>query len=222
VKILACDTALGALSAAVIDGERTLAYEFVEMNRGHAEQLAPMVERVMREAGLKFPALDRLAVTTGPGTFTGQRVGLAFMRAAAMALKRPLIGVTTLDAMAADALARVSSPWALVVADAKRGEVYIGALAADGACVLEPALVAADIAVATAATLAHHRGPPVVAGTAAAWMLDALRARGIAATDNGVRQPNALHVARLAATRAIPDAPPKPLYLRSPDAKLPS
>src|SRR6185295_14030997 len=96
------------------------------MNRGHAEQLAPMVERVMHAAGLGFGDLERLAVTTGPGTFTGQRVGLAFMRAAALASKLPLIGITTMDAMAADALARAPTKWAAVVADAKRGEVYFG------------------------------------------------------------------------------------------------
>jgi len=78
--ILAVDTALGACSVAVLDGERILAHHFEEMARGHAEALAPMVEETMRKAGVAFAALERLAVTTGPGTFTGQRVGLAFMR----------------------------------------------------------------------------------------------------------------------------------------------
>ena len=82
------------------------AHRFEEMERGHAEALAPMVEEAMREAGIAFAALDRLAVTTGPGTFTGQRVGLAFMRGLRLALKMPLIGVTTLEAMAAASDAR--------------------------------------------------------------------------------------------------------------------
>ena len=80
MKILAVDTALGACSAAILDGETTLAHRFEPMERGHAEALAPMVEAAMRDANLAFAELDRLAVTTGPGTFTGQRVGLAFMR----------------------------------------------------------------------------------------------------------------------------------------------
>ena len=101
LKLLAVDTALGACSVAVLDGETVLAHRFVEMARGHAEALAPMVDETMRQSGLAFAALDRLAVTTGPGTFTGQRVGLAFMRGLRVALKKPLIGVTTLEAMAA-------------------------------------------------------------------------------------------------------------------------
>jgi tRNA threonylcarbamoyladenosine biosynthesis protein TsaB len=222
VKLLACDTALGALSVAAVDGELVLAHEFIEMSRGHAEQLAPMVERVMRDAGLPFTALDRLAVTTGPGTFTGQRVGLAFMRAAALALKAPLIGITTLGAMAAAALAQGPAAWALAVADAKRGEVYLGALAADGREILEPRLVPLADAVTTISMLARKHGPPVLAGTAAEAMLEALTTLGIAARDSGVRQPDAVFVARLAAAAPIPDAPPKPLYLRAPDAKLPS
>jgi len=74
-KLLAVDTALGACSVAVLDGDRVLAHRFQEMTRGHAEALAPMVDEAMRHAGIAFAALDRLAVTTGPGTFTGQRVG---------------------------------------------------------------------------------------------------------------------------------------------------
>jgi tRNA threonylcarbamoyladenosine biosynthesis protein TsaB len=222
VKILACDTALGALSAAVLDDARVLAHECVEMNRGQAEQLAPMVERVMRDAGVAFASLDRLAVTTGPGTFTGQRVGLAFMRAAALALEKPLIGITTLEAMAAEALSRAPAAWALAVADAKRGEVYLGALATDGTVVLEPTLVPMEAAVETALNITREKGPPSLAGTAAETMRALLQAHGIAATDSKVRQPDAAFVARLAATRPVPSSPPKPLYLRAPDAKLPA
>ena len=74
MKILAADTALGACSVAVLDGGRVLAHRFEAMERGHAEALAPMVDEAMRESGIAFADIDRLAVTTGPGTFTGQRV----------------------------------------------------------------------------------------------------------------------------------------------------
>ncbi len=77
MKILAADTALGACSVAILDGAQVLAHRFVVMERGHAEALAPMADEAMKEAEIAFAALDRLAVTTGPGTFTGQRVGLA-------------------------------------------------------------------------------------------------------------------------------------------------
>jgi hypothetical protein len=92
VKLLAVDTALGACSVALIETGRVLAHRHQLMDRGHAEALAPMVADVMR--GIAFGELGRLAVTTGPGTFTGQRVGLAFMRGMRVALGRPLIGVT--------------------------------------------------------------------------------------------------------------------------------
>lgn len=222
MKILACDTCLGALSAAVVDGERVLAHEWIEMVRGHAEELAPMVERVMRAAAVAFADLDRLAVTVGPGTFTGQRVGVAFIRAVALATRKPALGVATLDAMAAQALAQTKARWALAIADAKRGEVYLGALSAEGESLLGPGLVPADEAVVTARSLSEKDGAPALVGTAAEWMQRELNGRGIAAADSGVRQPDAVFVARLAAKRPAPDAPPKPLYLRAPDAKLPS
>src|SRR5215469_18736749 len=100
MNILAVDTALGACSVAVLADDQVLAHRLEFMERGHAEALAPMVEQAMRDAGVGFPALDRLGVTVGPGTFTGQRVGLAFMRGMRLALGRPLIGITSLEAMA--------------------------------------------------------------------------------------------------------------------------
>ncbi len=125
MKILAVDTALGACSAALLDDERVLAHRFEPMDRGHAERLAPMVEEIVREANTDFASLDRLAVTTGPGTFTGQRVGLAFMRGLRVALHRPLIGITTLAAMAAQAKAETGAPLAIPLHDARRDEVYV-------------------------------------------------------------------------------------------------
>ena len=70
------------------------------MQRGQAERLAPMVREVMEKAGVAFAALDRIAVTKGPGSFTGVRVGLSFARALALALGKPCIGVSTLEALA--------------------------------------------------------------------------------------------------------------------------
>src|SRR5271169_5212167 len=125
MKTLAVDTALGACSVAITSDGATLAHHWVPMPRGHAEALAPMVEQAMAESGLAFADLDRLAVTTGPGTFTGQRVGLAFMRGLRLALDRPLVGITTLAAMAA--AVEQKSRLVAVIHDARRGEAY-GAL----------------------------------------------------------------------------------------------
>jgi len=100
MRILAIDTALEACAAAVLDSDRggITASETIAMTRGHAEAVMPLIARVMDLADIEFADLDRISVTTGPGTFTGQRVGLAFARALGLALKRPVIGVTTLDA----------------------------------------------------------------------------------------------------------------------------
>jgi len=140
MKILAVDTALGACSVALLDDGKILAHIFEPMDRGHAERLAPMVDEAMKKAGMDFSSLDRLAVTTGPGTFTGQRVGLAFMRGLRLALKIPLIGVTTLEVMAASALgeteifrlsATQSRKQAAAIHDARREEAYLSLLAGD-------------------------------------------------------------------------------------------
>jgi tRNA threonylcarbamoyladenosine biosynthesis protein TsaB len=207
VTLLAVDTALGACSVALIDGGRTLAHRFMSMERGHAEALAPMVEDAM--AGHAFGSLDRLAVTTGPGTFTGQRVGLAFMRGLRVALDIPLVGITTLAAMAAQAKAETGAARAIALHDAKRDEVYIAFDA--------PEVLPFDAAVARLRALVSD-APMALAGTAASRACDAL-ANGFVLSK--VRQPDALWVARLAQSAATPDAPPKPLYLRAPDAKLP-
>ena len=209
LKILAVDTALGACSAAVLDGKKILAHRFEEMARGHAEALAPMVEETMREAGIGFGALDRLAVTTGPVTFTGQRVGLAFMRAMKIALKVPLVGVTTLEAMAFAA----GDDRAAAIHDAKRDEAYL-LLWSKGEIVLPPTVMPFQDALARIQAF----GPCALCGTGAAAAKSAL-GHDFRLTD--IRQPDALGVAKLAMTRPASDRPPAPLYLRAPDAKLP-
>jgi tRNA threonylcarbamoyladenosine biosynthesis protein TsaB len=209
-KLLAVDTALGACSVAILDGDTVLAHRFQEMTRGHAEALAPMVDETMRQSGLAFAALDRLAVTTGPGTFTGQRVGLAFMRGLRVGLKKPLIGVTTLDTMAA----ATGADRAAAIHDAKRDEAYL-LLWEKHATVLAPTVMPFDEAVARIRAF----GPCALCGTGAI-AAEAALGEGFVLTD--IRQPDVLWVARLAMTRPAPDGPPAPLYLRAPDAKLPA
>ncbi|HEY0282605.1 MAG TPA: tRNA (adenosine(37)-N6)-threonylcarbamoyltransferase complex dimerization subunit type 1 TsaB [Rhizomicrobium sp.] len=215
MKILAVDTALGACSAALLDGNRILARRFAAMERGHAEALAPMVEAVMDEAGLAFPALDRLAVTVGPGTFTGQRVGLAFMRGLRVALGKPLVGVTSLAAMAEQARAETGVACAAAIHDARRAEVYLE--------ILNPPLSARLLSfIEACAVLSGLRGKLVLAGTAAARAAEALQTSGLETQVCGIVAPDAVWVARLAAGMEPGESPPRPLYLRAPDAKLPA
>ena len=101
--ILAIDTALDACAAAVLDtgSGRLVAQESQSMKRGHAEALMPLIGRVVVESGIGFAGLDRIAVTTGPGSFTGLRVGLSAARGIALAANKRVVGITTLTAFAA-------------------------------------------------------------------------------------------------------------------------
>jgi tRNA threonylcarbamoyladenosine biosynthesis protein TsaB len=215
MKILAVDTCLGACSAAILDGEKTLAHRFELMDRGHAEALAPMVHDAMNEASIAYDLLDRLAVTVGPGTFTGQRVGLAFMRGMRIALKKPLIGVTSLETIAAQASSETKNSFAAALHDARRDEVYVEVLK-DGAQLVAPEVLKFDDAMIMLCDLASGE-QMVLCGTAAPRAAEVLHGGNL----SDVRQPDALWTARLATIRPATDTAPRPLYLRAPDAKLP-
>ena len=152
-----------------------------------------------------------MAVTTGPGTFTGQRVGLAFMRALRIALVRDLVGVTTLSAMAHQALAEMGGLIGVALHDARRGEVYLEIVGVEDSA---PSVLPFEDAVAQLSGLGERA---VLAGTAAARAKERLPNSVL----SNVRQPDALWVAKLARLLPTPDSPPRPLYLRPPDAKLP-
>ena len=213
MKLLAVDTALGGCSVALLDGDRILAHIFEAMDRGHAERLAPMVDEAMRSGAMQFPDLTHLAVTTGPGTFTGQRVGLAFMRGLRLALHIPLTGVTTLEAIAQAAMDETASTKAAVIHDARREEAYL--LLKDGTQVVQQPCV---MGFAEAVEHIRRFDSCALAGTGSTAAKEALGADFILSS---IRQPDALWVARLARTMPVSDSAPGPLYLRAPDAKLP-
>ena len=217
MKLLAVDTALGACSCAVVDDARILAHRFEIMDRGHAERLAPMADEAMREAGIAFADLERLAVTTGPGTFTGQRVGLAFARGLRVALRLPLTGITTLEAMAAAAIAETGAAYAAALHDAKRGEVYFELLHEDRTSI--PAAIAPFEEALAMISNAAQNAKLAFAGTAAEAAAAAYKGEALLTQ---IRQPDALWVARIALTRPTTMDAPNPLYLRPPDAKLPT
>lgn len=203
--VLAIDTCLFACSVAVVDGDRVLARRVEPMSRGHQERLAPLVQEAMLEAGLGFDQLERIGVTIGPGSFTGLRVGLAFAKGLAAALGIPAVGVGSLEALAEPERGNV-----VAVLDAKRGQVYLQAFA-DGASVSAPDALPIETAAARVAEFA----PDILIGTGAALLADVRP--GVRVTLADVTDPVA--VARLAASRS--PVPPRPLYLRAPDAKLP-
>src|SRR5450432_2622478 len=100
MRVLAIATALEACSAAVLDTERAnvTVHESLPMVRGHAEALIPLIARVLDRAKLTFSEIDRIAVTTGPGSFTGLRVGISAARGIALAAGKPAVGLSTLAA----------------------------------------------------------------------------------------------------------------------------
>ncbi len=213
MKILAIDSATAACSAAVWADGTVLAEEAVEMARGHAEALLPMIDRVRRAAGIAFADLDRLAVTVGPGHFTGLRIGLAAARGLALATGLPLVGVTTLEAVAAAVPTgeRRSGLDVLAALDSKRAEAYVQMFDAR----LKPAGAPASLLPAEAAAqFAPGRTALLVVGDAAEPLATEIRGRGVAVRVLAdIRHPRAASVAALAATAPLPDGFPAPLYL---------
>lgn len=207
MKTLIIDTALGACTAVAADGPRVAAVRGEDMARGHQERLGGMVRDVMGVAGWSYDALDRIAVTTGPGSFTGLRVGLAFAQGLALALGRPVTGLSTLAALARDAQAGAGETvWSLI--DARRGQVYAQPFR-DGAPLAEPAALDLE----TAARRMAETQAAVAVGSGAALAPVA----GVRIIARAAPSPGAL--ARLAADE--PGGAARPLYLRAPDAKLP-
>ncbi len=221
--ILALDTALGACSVALVaddDGLPCVVAARRELRaRGHAEALAPMISDIMRQAACSFADISAFGVTVGPGTFTGQRVGLATIRGMALAAGKPVHAMTTLEAIGANVIARGCDTQADAVAvaiDAKRGELYFQLYGRGLEARTDPALISTE---SVAGMLPEGR--VVLAGTGAGIVRDrASQCRGLVLTAASP-QPDAAVFAIRMLTRVPPEGPPEPLYLRQPDAKLP-
>jgi tRNA threonylcarbamoyl adenosine modification protein YeaZ len=217
MRILAIDTALGACAVCVLDTEdrKVGASESVPMFRGQAEALMPMIARVMDEANIEFVELDRIAVTTGPGSFTGLRVGISAARGIALAAAKPAVGLSTLAAYAAPHIAQDDTTPVVAVVDARHEHVYMQVFGAGGRTLVAPRIAPIREAVRAAAL-----GSARVVGSAAnliiaAWPSTEPRP---AVVDAQIA-PDIGWVARLGAAAAEGHGPPKPLYLRAPDAQ---
>ena len=215
--ILAIDTALDACSAGVLDTDagKLIAQESLAMKRGHAEALMPLIARVIKESGTTFAALDRIAVTTGPGSFTGLRVGLSAARGIGLAANKPVVGLTTLTAYAAPVVSENGEHPIVSVVDARHDHVYLQVVAGNGTSLVWPRVAPIEEALA-----ASRFGAPYLVGNAAGilaarWPADAPKPVQV----HSQPAPDIAWVGWLGAAVNPESAPARPYYLRAPDAK---
>src|SRR6202453_4459397 len=215
--ILAIDTALDACAAGVLDTDAAtlIAQESQTMKRGHAEALMPLIGRVIREAGIGFAALDRIAVTTGPGSFPGWRVGLSAARGIGLAADKPVVGLSTLTAYAAPVVGQNAAQPVISAIDARHDHVYFQVVSGDGGSLIRP-----RVATIEEALDATRFGAPHLVGNAARiladrWPVDALPPFKV----DPQPAPDIAWLAWLGGAVRPASARPRPYYLRAPDAK---
>ncbi|XAZ23846.1 tRNA (adenosine(37)-N6)-threonylcarbamoyltransferase complex dimerization subunit type 1 TsaB [Sinorhizobium sp. B11] len=207
--VLALDTAGVDCAAAIYDsGRNTVLGEASDMiGKGHAEHLMGIVDRALDQAGVALSVVDRLAVTIGPGSFTGIRVGVAAARGFALSLDIPAVGITTLEVMAAAQHEKTPGRAVLAAMDAKREEIYLQSFAADGVALDE----ARAVSIAEAQAFAAGFNGEITGSATPILKPDA--------TGEYANSFPISIVARLGAAANPNTGKPKPLYLRGPDAK---
>jgi tRNA threonylcarbamoyladenosine biosynthesis protein TsaB len=215
--ILAIDTALDACAAAVLDTEagKLIAQESEAMKRGHAEALMPLIGRVIAQSGVSFAALDRIAVTTGPGSFTGLRVGLSAARGIALAANKPVVGVTTLTAYAAPVVSQNGEQPVVSAIDARHDQVYLQVVSGNGGSLIRPRVAPIEEALG-----AWRFGAPHLVGNAAGILADRWSSHAVPPFKvDAQAAPDIAWVGWLGAAVSPNTAPARPFYLRAPDAK---
>jgi tRNA threonylcarbamoyladenosine biosynthesis protein TsaB len=215
--LLAIDTALDACAAGILDTAtgQLIAHESQPMKRGHAEALMPLLARVMQQSGIAFAELDRIAVTTGPGSFTGLRVGLSAGRGIGLAAGKPVVGVTTLTAYAAPVVTRNGDAPVIAAIDARHDHVYVQAVSGSGTALLRPCVIPIDEAVEAARFGAPHLVGNAANLLASRWPADA--PQPIVVDEQAA--PDISWVGWLGAAVDPQTALARPFYLRAPDAK---
>ncbi|MCE9521038.1 MAG: tRNA (adenosine(37)-N6)-threonylcarbamoyltransferase complex dimerization subunit type 1 TsaB [Alphaproteobacteria bacterium] len=217
--VLAIDTSFGVVSAALAtaNGDAIAAFEADNPPGTQAETLPPAVAEMFSKADVQYEQLSRVAVTVGPGAFTGVRVGLAFAKGLRIATGAIVLGFTTLECLAAQ-VGRDNPGAAVAVAvDAKRGEVYLQLFSAS----LEPITAAGLMSIKSAARVVreHLKAPAVFTGSGAGLVRSAFD--GSAKVELIARIDTKL-LARRAAVADPNMYPPDAAYLRAPDARLPT
>lgn len=207
------DVCTGFCSVAVVDETNTLAAKHEPMTRGHVERLAPMVTEVLDEAGLIPGDLDGIAVTTGPGSFTGARLGVSFARGLALATSIPAIGISVFEAIQSGQSAET-----IVALPGKNGSLLLQRFTASGQSATEPA----DFDAASAHRILPGTGPFNVIGSATATLMERLSSEDRARSHQCSHiEVNAVTIAQQGMTKLKNgmSSNPAPLYVRAADAK---
>lgn len=213
MKLLAIDCAANLCAACVYDAAagQELGRSVLDIGKGHAEQLMAVIADALKAGASDYSGLGAIAVSVGPGSFTGLRVGVSTARGLALALKVPAIGVTTLEALATEAAGIFPGRAVLAALDAGREEIHAALYDEMSVLTYGPAVITLTDAVTMAIGNAS-----VLAGTAATQIAESAGC----AFDIGPRTATSdiVTYARLAAAKGAGERP-KPLYLRGADAK---
>jgi tRNA threonylcarbamoyladenosine biosynthesis protein TsaB len=215
VRVLGIETSTSQASVALLEGGKVVLERSSARPKQSAERLLPLIHELLSEAGWQRGSLDRLGVSVGPGSFTGLRVGIACAQGLSLGLGVPLVGVTSLRAMARavpDALPGVRC----AVLDARRAEVFSGAYAAGP----RAAEVRTPLALPTPSafeTISLALAPPIV------WIGSGLALLGVTPTFSGpgADEPSAAAVGLLAEELDPAANPALPVYIRDAGATLP-
>ncbi|MER9657777.1 tRNA (adenosine(37)-N6)-threonylcarbamoyltransferase complex dimerization subunit type 1 TsaB [Mesorhizobium sp. M0152] len=213
MRLLAIDCAASLCAACVYDAaaKRELGRQVLDLGKGHAEHLMAVIAEALKASAIQYGDLGAIAVSVGPGSFTGLRVGVSTARGLALALKIPAIGVTTLEALAAEAAAAFPDRPVLAALDAGREEIHAALYDEMSSLTYGPAVITLNDAVAMAT-----ENSSVLAGTAARQI--AISAGRAFETGPETATADIVTYARLAAAKGEGERP-KPLYLRGADAK---
>lgn len=218
---LSLDTCTKACSVALtsLDGEKAASW-FEILDRGHAEILAVQVENLMQKLSIEAKDIEQIAVTIGPGTFTGARIALAFARMFATARNIPIVAVNSLEAIGFNGVEKLSLNKDVIIhtaIDARRGQVYFASFNHLGDEIFAPEAIDID------AAARMLNAEDVILGTGRELLISAnAEFIDIHKIDDDLHFPNAATFGKKVMNRAVEIMPVSPLYLRAADAKLPA
>jgi tRNA threonylcarbamoyladenosine biosynthesis protein TsaB len=212
MRLLAIDTASEACSVGVVDGERVFLHS-ENVGHAHAERLMGMIAAAVADAGMSVADIARIAVTVGPGSFTGLRVGIAATRGLALVTGAEMVGISTLAVHAEEARAAEGPRTVLAVLAAGRGEIYGAVFGPSGTETSPPRTASAQTfaALVVADTVLAGSGSDLVAAALPMDLRPTIAHRAAA--------PGIAALCRLGLSMTSQDKAPRPLYLRAPDAR---